>query len=434
MEVKKIQEELARLSGLVDGWETSQDIPAIERDLVLDKLRSLYEMIRFEETEHLSESESQPEEPVAHPEISIDLDDMLMEPLAVTATVDLKAEETPRELVAEQPEPVVSQEIEPEAEPQPEPIAEPIPEMPSEKTGSQPESTNDSIDTMSDPEPELEPNSESKPEPESTPEPEEEKKSSKPVESAAEEPQSREESPLLGSLFDTEGLVVRHREKRRVLMSLYETEPKKESVPSEPRPVEPKRNHTEAVVEERVAELQKIEPQQPAAVVTEEVEERVIEVIPMDPDSEPESEPAPAPVVNAPMESAPTASATIEVEPRIERPINQMVGHTTVLGEVIGSDVHTLADTMPAVEDMASEIVRREKITDLKQAIGINDKFLLIRDLFDGDQRRYEEAIDRLNAFDDLDDCIVFISEHFDWNPSSDGVKLLMELLDRKLS
>lgn len=418
MEVKKIQEELARLSGLVDGWETSQDIPAIERDLVLDKLRSLYEMIRFEETEHRTEAESQPEEPAAHPEISIDLDDMLMEPLAVTATVDLKAEESLRESVAEQPEPVVSQEIEPEAEPQPEPIAEPLPEMPSEKTESQRESTNDSVDAVSEPEPE------SEPEQVSIPEPEEEKKSSKPVEPVAEEPQSREESPLLGSLFDTEGLVVRHREKRRVLMSLYETEPRKESVPNELRPVEPKRNHTEAVVEERVAEPQKIEPQQPAAVVTEEVEERVIEVIPIDPD----------PVVNAPMESAPEVSDTVEVEQPIERPVSHVAGHTTVLGEVIGSDVHTLADTMPAVEDMASEIVRREKITDLKQAIGINDKFLLIRDLFDGDQRRYEEAIDRLNAFDDLDDCIVFISEHYDWNPSSDGVKLLMELLDRKLS
>ena len=143
MEVKKIQEELARLSGLVEGWETSQDIPAIERDLVLDKLRSLYEMIRFEEMEHHTEAESQPEEPAAHPEISIDLEDMLMEPLAVTATVDLKAEESPRESVAEQPEPVVSQEIEPEAEPQPEPIAEPLPEMPSEKTESQRKNTND---------------------------------------------------------------------------------------------------------------------------------------------------------------------------------------------------------------------------------------------------------------------------------------------------
>ena len=70
----------------------------------------------------------------------------------------------------------------------------------------------------------------------------------------------------------------------------------------------------------------------------------------------------------------------------------------------------------------------------LKQAIGINDKFLLLRDLFGGDAERYERTIDRLNAFDDLDDCIIYISENYDWNPSSDGVRFLMELLERKLS
>ena len=98
-----------------------------------------------------------------------------------------------------------------------------------------------------------------------------------------------------------------------------------------------------------------------------------------------------------------------------------------MLGEVLGGDVHTLADTIAAPKDMASEIVRKERITDLKQAIGINDKF-------GGDTERYERTIDRLNEFDDLDDCIIYISENYDWNPSSDGVRFLMELLERKLS
>ena len=92
------------------------------------------------------------------------------------------------------------------------------------------------------------------------------------------------------------------------------------------------------------------------------------------------------------------------------------------------------ASSTAAPKDMASEIVRKERITDLKQAIGINDKFLLLRDLFGGDTERYERTIDRLNEFDDLDDCIIYISENYDWNPSSDGVRFLMELLERKLS
>lgn len=105
-----------------------------------------------------------------------------------------------------------------------------------------------------------------------------------------------------------------------------------------------------------------------------------------------------------------------------------------VLGEVINHDVQTLADTITPPRDMASELRRSEPIGDLRQAIGLNDKFLLIRDLFGGDAAAYERALDRLNRFDDLDDCMIFIAEHYAWNPNSDGAKLLMELLERKFA
>ena len=44
----------------------------------------------------------------------------------------------------------------------------------------------------------------------------------------------------------------------------------------------------------------------------------------------------------------------------------------------------------------------------------------------------YEAAIDALNGFDNLDDCMIYIAEHYAWNPNSDGAVLLMELLERK--
>ena len=106
----------------------------------------------------------------------------------------------------------------------------------------------------------------------------------------------------------------------------------------------------------------------------------------------------------------------------------------TVLGEVINHDVQTLADTLARPRDVASELRRQEPVGDLRRAIGINDKFLLIRDLFNGDDKAYEQAIDSLNGCADLDDCMIFIAEHYAWNPDSDGARLLMELLERKFS
>ena len=105
-----------------------------------------------------------------------------------------------------------------------------------------------------------------------------------------------------------------------------------------------------------------------------------------------------------------------------------------VLGEVIGHEVQTLGDTISAPRDMASELRSKEAVTDLRRAIGINDKFLMIRDLFGGDAAAYDEAIDTLNAFDDLDDCMIYIAENYAWNANSDGAKFLTELLERKLA
>ena len=105
-----------------------------------------------------------------------------------------------------------------------------------------------------------------------------------------------------------------------------------------------------------------------------------------------------------------------------------------MLGEVINHDVQTRADTIAPRRDMASELRRGEPVADLRNAIGINDKFLLIRDLFGGDGEAYEEAIATLNAFDDFDECMIHIAENYAWNPNSDGAKFMMELLERKFA
>ena len=105
-----------------------------------------------------------------------------------------------------------------------------------------------------------------------------------------------------------------------------------------------------------------------------------------------------------------------------------------VLGDVINHDVQTLADTIAPPRDIASELRRSEPVTHLHRAIGINDKFLMIRDLFGGDGEAFDAALDALNGFGDLDDCMIYIAENYAWNANSDGAKLLMELLERKFA
>lgn len=153
------------------------------------------------------------------------------------------------------------------------------------------------------------------------------------------------------------------------------------------------------------------------------------------------NDPMPAPAVET-KPSAEVESVQAEQAPVIEQeplqvsapapvPASQHVEEVPQrLGDVIAKGVTTLADAIAEEQPTAAY----NRITEIRKAIGLNDKFLMIRDLFAGDANLYEDTITRLDEFDDLDECMIFIVENFRWNPDSDGAKLLVSLLERKLS
>lgn len=130
--------------------------------------------------------------------------------------------------------------------------------------------------------------------------------------------------------------------------------------------------------------------------------------------NEPEAvEEAPAPVVT----TAPTEVTPVEQPKRV--------------ADVLGGSVTVLGDAMVGDDTPTTPFNR---IDDIRKAIGLNDKFLMIRDLFGGDEQKYEDTIDTLNEFEDLDECMIYIVENFRWNPDSEGAKLLVSLIERKLA
>lgn len=131
----------------------------------------------------------------------------------------------------------------------------------------------------------------------------------------------------------------------------------------------------------------------------------------------------------------PAAQETKPVEAEKSEKLETPADHTAVLGEVINAGKTTVADAIAATqpEDVASRIVHSDRIDDLNRAIGVNDKFIMIRDLFDGDSEAYAKAISDLNSFADFDECLVYIASNYRWNPDSDGTRMLMDLLTRKL-
>mgnify|MGYP004508287413 CR=1 FL=1 len=110
------------------------------------------------------------------------------------------------------------------------------------------------------------------------------------------------------------------------------------------------------------------------------------------------------------------------------------VQQTKVLGDVI-SQGPTLGDALQgsAGRDMAEKIASADT-TSIRGAIGLNDRFLMIRDLFGGDAVAFDTAISALEEFTSLDDALLYINDNYDWNPQSRGAQMLVELLVRKLS
>ncbi len=118
---------------------------------------------------------------------------------------------------------------------------------------------------------------------------------------------------------------------------------------------------------------------------------------------------------------------------RVETPKPERVAvaeeSTQVLGETIEAAA-TIGESAP----QPIRVAENTPVSSLRTAISVGDRFMLIRDLFAGNVDTYEEAIDTLDTIDNLDDCIIYITENFSWRPSSEGAKLIVDLLQRKFS
>ena len=197
-------------------------------------------------------------------------------------------------------------------------------------------------------------------------------------------------------------------------------EPVEEEVAEEP---------IEEPVEEEVAEEEPAEEE--VAPVEEEFAEEPVEV---EPEVEPEHnsqeglfalyEDEEEPEVEEPeVEEEPVEEVELELEPEpevVEEPAE----------EPAEEPVEEAAEE--AFEEYFEEEADRATVS-LRNTIGVNDKIILMRDLFNGNGEYYDRVITKLDSFDSLDDAMIYIHDNYHWNSKSEGARLLVELLAHKL-
>lgn len=373
----KMQDLLHEVTRIIQGWRSA---PApLERDLALEKLRRLYDMILSADEAKTptslpvslpltdEQSDSQPEQEAL-------LSQTEEEPLPPIEILDLD------EVIPFAPEPFV-EEGEPavpieqeglEEQPQPEPE-----ELPEEQPQPEELIKEEALAPAHEPTPHLEPQGEELAEvaPELQEEP-------------TMEPEP--EAPTLeNSLFAPSDIPVSRRSSRRLLRSLYGEPERKETKPEKPaeRTPDPAKEIVEVMREEPTEE-------QPLAL-----EESTL----------------------LPMEEV----TAVEPSPKThteEPPV--------VVGEAMQGDHLVVADTIPVRPSVASTILAEGR--PLSEMISLGESYMMIKELFYDDRNLYLQTLQALDQMESLEDCLIYIAENYTWNPNSEGVKRLQELLESK--
>ena len=393
MDFGDIKAAIARLQSLVEGWENA-GVTELERDIALEELRRIYSEIRFGGADAVNGKADEPAAAVVTPVVT---EESVQEE---SAAIEEESEEPEIEV-----ELIMSDdEDEPEDEALPqESTAEPAEETETaseteEETVSEPETEQilDEAEVCVD---------EMVVETVATTYDTAENHTESHTENHAESRKPEQ------SLFGDDEVVLPRSSRRRVLMSLYDdemptviAERADERKPEPKINPEPKTNPAPEMASESASET---------AAASEKLAEEFAET-------------------GAPEDSEPKNTETkygdASGDEMPEPVVMPAIDDEMVLGDVLRADVHTLGESIARAKDISEAA----PVASLRAAIGINDRFLLIRDLFGGDAAAYEKAIVAIDSFDNLDDCMVHIVENYSWRSTSDGAKLIMNLIQRK--
>ena len=99
------------------------------------------------------------------------------------------------------------------------------------------------------------------------------------------------------------------------------------------------------------------------------------------------------------------------------------------------STPETLGEKMMGDDITLAERLQQNPVRDLKSAIGINDKFLFVNELFGGSMEKYNKSIENLNDLKTLKGAMIYLNElkiELQWNSSNEAYQKLKELVSRK--
>ncbi len=149
--------------------------------------------------------------------------------------------------------------------------------------------------------------------------------------------------------------------------------------------------------------------------------------------AKPEPEPEPEPIIKAEPEpdplSAPSADDSETEVPKTSKPVAE---DSAILAEKFQTESSINENLAETLGENVDAKLMGQPIDNISRNIGINDRFLIIRELFDGNSDGFSSLITRLDAAENYLNAAGLLEEQFAGSMEHEGVEILTGLVKRR--
>ena len=125
-------------------------------------------------------------------------------------------------------------------------------------------------------------------------------------------------------------------------------------------------------------------------------------------------------------------------DPMIDIPTLSHQNRGRELNEVMAGAANSLNDSLKAAVVEVGHILTEVPIRDLRKAIGINDRFVFINDLFRGDDIMFERSIKTINSFHVYQEALFWMERELKlklrWDDQKSTTQHFYQLVKRRFS
>ncbi len=144
-------------------------------------------------------------------------------------------------------------------------------------------------------------------------------------------------------------------------------------------------------------------------------------------------------VVEEFIQSAPVSHQPWMGDPLVEIPtLSHQTGNREI-NDLIGSNTTSINDKLkPGSQTELGSTLKGSPVKELRKAIGVNDRFVFINELFRGDEPMYERSIKTINNFRILPEAEYWMERELKiklgWDDSREIVQHFYQLVRRRFS